>query len=103
MFFSDDMKDLVGLFEKHDVRYAVCGGFAVAHHGFIRATMDFDLLVLPDRRNARAIMAALAVQIHGISMKVVSYEDLLFAKRESSRAKDRIDAEELARSRDQTH
>lgn len=149
MFFSDDMKDLVGLFEKHGVSYAVCGGFAVAHHGFIRATMDFDLLVLPDRPNAEAIMAALGefgfggagieetafqkrgtavtlgvqpnqidlltsmgsqptaeilanagvVQIHGISMKVVSYEDLLSAKRESSRAKDRIDAEELARIR----
>jgi hypothetical protein len=149
MFFSDDMKDLVGLFEKHGVRYAVCGGFAVAHHGFLRATMDFDLLVLPDRQNAEAIMAALGefgfgdagieetafqkrgtavtlgvqpnqidlltsmgsrptaeilanagvVRIHGISMKVVSYEDLLFAKRESSRAKDRIDAEELARIR----
>jgi len=147
MFFSDDMRELVGLFEKHDVSYAVCGGFAVAHYGFVRSTMDFDLLVLPDSRNTRAIMAALGefgfggagieekaflsrgtavtlgaqpnqidlltsmssrptaeiianarvVQIHGLSMKVVSYEDLLFAKRESSRAKDRIDAEELAR------
>jgi hypothetical protein len=149
MLFSDDMKELVGLFEKHDVRYAVCGGFAVAHYGFIRATMDFDLLVLPDRRNAEAIMAALGefgfggagieeavflemgtavtlgvqpnqidlltsmssqptaevianagvMQIQGLPVKVVSYEDLLFAKRESGRAKDRIDAEELARIR----
>lgn len=30
MFFSDDMKELVELFVKHEVQFAVCGGFAVA-------------------------------------------------------------------------
>ena len=59
MFFSDDMKELLVLFSKHDVRFAVCGGFAVAHYGYVRATMDFDLLVLPDEENAKRIMAAL--------------------------------------------
>ena len=59
MFFSDDMRELVSLFKKHDVDFAVCGGFAVAHYGFVRATMDFDLLVQPGRENARRIMAAL--------------------------------------------
>ncbi len=145
MFFSDDMKELVSLFLKHEVEFAVCGGFAVAHYGYIRATMDFDLLVLPDEENARRIMAALrdfgfgdagiseeafhstgtaitlgaqpnqidlltsmsskppreildnAVtgQLHGVTLKVVSFEDLLAAKRESNRPKDRMDVEEL--------
>jgi hypothetical protein len=48
MFFSNDMKELVGLFLKHEVEFAVCGGFAVAYYGYVRATMDFDLLVLTD-------------------------------------------------------
>ncbi len=30
------------------IRYAVCGGFAVAVHGSIRATEDIDFLVHPD-------------------------------------------------------
>ena len=147
MFFSDDMRELVSLFKKHDVDFAVCGGFAVAHYGFVRATMDFDLLVQPGRENARRIMAALedfgfgntgisedafqkpgtaitlgaqpnqidlltsmstqptqeilshaeTVRIKDIMMKVVSYQDLLFAKQEAGRAKDRIDYEELKR------
>ena len=59
MLFSDDMKELLSLFGKYQVEYAVCGGFAVAHYGFIRATMDFDLLVSPGRVNAERIMQAL--------------------------------------------
>jgi predicted nucleotidyltransferase len=147
MYFSDDMRALVKLFVKHNVQFAVCGGFAVAHYGYVRATMDFDLLVLPDERNARRIMAALEdfgfgdtgipeaafcnkgtaitlgaqpnqidlltsmgskdpreiidnaviVQLQGMTVKVVSYEDLLAAKKASDRPKDRIDVEELIR------
>ena len=59
MFFWDDMKYLVSLFLKHEVQFAVCGGFAVAHYGYVRATMGFDLLVAPDEENAKKIMAAL--------------------------------------------
>jgi len=59
MFFSDDMRELVSLFQKHGVDFAVCGGFAVAHYGFIRMTMDFDLLVLPSAGNAAKIVDAL--------------------------------------------
>ncbi len=149
MLFSDDMKDLVGLFLKHEVRFAVCGGFAVAHYGYVRATMDFDLLVVPGEENARKITAALrdfgfgdagiseesffrtgtavtlgaqpnqidlltsmsskdpatvidnavSVELHGLTVKVVSYEDLIAAKKESGRLKDRVDVEELMRLR----
>ncbi|MBN2801745.1 MAG: nucleotidyltransferase [Deltaproteobacteria bacterium] len=139
------MKELVELFNKEHVEFAVCGGFAVAHYGFIRATMDFDLLVLPHKENAVRILKALEqfgfggagieissflqegtvitlgaqpnqidlltsmcskktdeiiknskqMEIKGILMSVVSFEDLLFAKSESLRGKDRIDFEEL--------
>jgi hypothetical protein len=37
MFFSDDMRELVRLFDKHEVRFAVCGEFAVAYYGYIRS------------------------------------------------------------------
>lgn len=147
MYFSDDMRELVLLFKKHKVDFAVCGGFAVAHYGFVRMTMDFDLLVNPSSDNAKRIMSALeefgfgqvgvsaedfqepgtAVTlgeqpnqidlltsmssvpagkildravitfIEEVEVKVVSYEDLIDAKREAGRPKDRIDLDELKR------
>jgi hypothetical protein len=147
MFFSDDMRQFVALLQQHGVQFAVCGGFAVAHHGFLRATMDFDLLVLPNPDNASRIMSALedfgfgaagvpesaflspgtaitlgaqpnqidlltsmgprpteeiiagAIEgkIGGLTVPIVSLDDLLHAKKASDRAKDRIDAEELER------
>lgn len=59
MIFSSDMRDLVLLLHRHRVNYAVCGGFAVAHHGYVRMTLDFDLLVDPAPDNAHRLMAAL--------------------------------------------
>lgn len=56
---SDDLKDLLRLLNRHHVDYAVCGGYAVGFHGFVRMTMGVDLLVRPDPENARRLMAAL--------------------------------------------
>lgn len=57
---SADLKDLVRLLLKHGVRFALCGGHAVAFYGFVRTTMDLDILVLPDNANATRLMQALA-------------------------------------------
>lgn len=145
MYLSDDMKDLLRLFHQHQVQYAVCGGFAVAHHGFVRMTLDLDLLLDPDAQNAKRAFAALAefgfgdagftsedlmkpdtavtlgeqpnqidlltrmssrppaevirnsvpADLDGVPVRVVAKEDLLQAKREANRPKDRIDLEEL--------
>jgi predicted nucleotidyltransferase len=147
MYFSDDMRELVLLFKKHGVDFAICGGFAVAHYGFVRMTMDFDLLINPSADNAKKIMSALdefgfgqvgisrddflkpgtavtlgeqpnqidlltsmssvpageilnrarTTRIGEIEVKVVSYKDLITAKQEADRPKDRIDLDELKR------
>jgi len=34
--------------ESRGVEYALCGGFAVAVHGFLRATTDIDLVILEE-------------------------------------------------------
>ena len=39
---------------------AVVGGYAVAFHGYVRATKDLDVFVRPTRENARRVYAALA-------------------------------------------
>lgn len=56
---SPDMRVLLQLLLQHEVRFALCGGFAVSYHGFIRTTMDLDLLIHPSPENAARMMRAL--------------------------------------------
>jgi len=60
MQFSEDMKVLLGLFDRHGVRYVLVGGHAVNYYGYVRTTQDMDLLVSPTADNAVRVMAALA-------------------------------------------
>ncbi len=60
MHLSDDMRDLIGLFWKHGVRYAIVGGHAVNYYGYVRNTQDLDLLVDPTPENADRTLAALS-------------------------------------------
>lgn len=55
----DDFRDL--LVELADARaeFVLIGGWAMAVHGRTRATEDLDLLVRPDKENARRVFDAL--------------------------------------------
>ena len=59
MLFTKDMRDLLGLFNKHNVKYAIVGGFAVNYYGYVRTTQDIDFLVYPSPENAERVMATL--------------------------------------------
>ena len=59
MFFSQDMKDLVLLFNKYDVSYVLVGDFAVNYYGYVRTTLDIDFLLYPSKENAGKIMSVL--------------------------------------------
>jgi len=59
MALSDDMAELLSLFEKHEVEYVLVGGYAVNYYGYIRSTQDIDLLVNPSIENAEKLMIAL--------------------------------------------
>lgn len=59
MFFSNDMKDLIKLFNDYKVSYALVGGFAVNYYGYVRTTLDIDLLINPTKENAKKVMSAL--------------------------------------------
>jgi hypothetical protein len=54
-----DFKELFESFNAQKVEYVVVGGFALAHHGHVRATKDIDLYVHPSKANAQRVMAAL--------------------------------------------
>lgn len=59
MIFTKDMKELIDLFEKHNVKYALVGGFAVIYYGYVRSTHDIDFLLFPSQENATRILKAL--------------------------------------------
>lgn len=59
MEVQKDFSDLFVLFNAHQVDYLIVGGYALAHHGAPRYTGDIDILVRPDRENARRILDAL--------------------------------------------
>jgi len=53
-----EFSDLLKLLNVHDVRYLVVGGFAVAWHGYPRATGDIDIWTERSRANAERIVRA---------------------------------------------
>ena len=60
MEIQRDYKELLELFNAHNVEYIIVGGYALAFHGAPRFTGDMDLFVKPDAENAQRILAALA-------------------------------------------
>jgi predicted nucleotidyltransferase len=59
LVFTKDMKDVIELFEKYKVQYALVGGFAVIYYGYVRTTQDIDFLLFPSEENASVVMKAL--------------------------------------------
>jgi hypothetical protein len=59
MEVQQDFRDLLVLFNKHEIDYVIVGAYALAFHGSPRYTGDLDVFVKPDSTNARRIMQAL--------------------------------------------
>ena len=54
-----DFRRLLELFNEHEVKYLIVGGYALAFHGAPRCTADLDILVRTDEENAQRILEAL--------------------------------------------
>ena len=59
MEVQQDFKELLELFNVHNVQYLIVGGYALAHHGAPRYTGDIDIFVKSDKENASKILSAL--------------------------------------------
>lgn len=46
-----ELTTLLAALDEHEIDYALCGGLAMAVHGYPRATVDIDLMVLADDVN----------------------------------------------------
>jgi len=59
MNIQEDFEEFLRLLNKKKVEYLVVGGYAVAFHGYVRATKDLDILFYNSRPNIQFIKQAL--------------------------------------------
>lgn len=76
MEIQSDFRDLLKLFNEHEVQYILVGGYALAFHGAPRYTGDIDLYVNPTLENAQNIL--LAIDDFGFGSLGLSLDDFQF-------------------------
>ena len=54
-----DFSDFLKLLNGHNVRYLIVGGYALAYHGYVRATGDLDIFVEKSADNAAKLVQVL--------------------------------------------
>lgn len=54
-----DFKEFLKLLNSHQVEYLVIGGYAVAYHGYPRATADIDVWIATDPINTQKVVTVL--------------------------------------------
>jgi len=59
MLTSTDFKELLKIFEKHNIRYLIVGGYAVMKYSEPIFTKNIDLLIATDQENAKSVYLAL--------------------------------------------
>jgi hypothetical protein len=59
MLTSPDFREPLKLFDEHEVRYLIVGGYAVMRYAEPRFTEGLDVLIAVDAANAAAVFAAL--------------------------------------------
>ena len=56
---NEDYKDMLQCLADEGVKFLLVGAYAMAAHGYPRATMDIDIWVMPSPENAAAVLRAL--------------------------------------------
>ncbi len=71
---NEDYRDILRALVEEKVRFILVGAYALAAHGYPRATMDIDIWVMPSPDNAEAVLKAL--KAFGASLYNLTKEDL---------------------------
>jgi hypothetical protein len=56
---NEDYKEMLQALADEKVKFLLVGAYALAAHGYPRATMDIDIWVMPSPENADAVIGAL--------------------------------------------
>jgi len=71
---NQDFKEILSAFIEEKVEFLVVGGYAMAFHGYVRATGDIDLWIRISDENAKRVWQAL--QTFGAPLFDLNIEDL---------------------------
>ncbi len=55
---NEDYKDMLRVLSEEGVKFLLIGAYAMAVHGYPRATMDMDIWIMPSPKNAEAVFRA---------------------------------------------
>jgi len=78
---NEDYRDILHALSDEKVRFILVGAYALAAHGYPRATMDIDIWVMPSPDNAEAILRALRIfgsPLHNLTKKDLEVDGTVF-------------------------
>ena len=78
---NNDYKEMLQCLNDEGVKYMLIGAYALAAHGYPRATMDMDLWVMPSPDNAKAVLRALqrfGAPLHALTLDDLHRDDTIF-------------------------
>ena len=78
---NEDYKEMLQCLAAEQVKYLLVGAYALAAHGYPRATMDIDVWVMPSPENAEAVLRALrrfGAPLHGLTIADLQKDDTIF-------------------------
>ena len=78
---NEDYSDMLRALCDEKAEFLLVGAYAMATHGYPRATMDMDIWVRPSLENARAVMRALkrfGAPLHSLTEEDLQKSDTIF-------------------------
>ena len=81
MMLNNDYRDILQALADEKVKFLLVGAYAMATHGYPRATMDIDLWVMPSPENAEAVLRAVrsfGAPLHNVTSRDFQKEDIVF-------------------------
>ena len=78
---NEDYKEMLQSLVEEKVKFLLVGAYALAAHGYPRATMDINIWVMPSPENADAVLRALSrfgAPLHGLTASDLQKTDTIF-------------------------
>jgi hypothetical protein len=78
---NEDYRDMLHALSGEKVKFLLVGAYAMAAHGYPRATMDIDIWVMPSPQNADAVLRALGhfgAPLHNLTKEDLQKDGTIF-------------------------
>jgi hypothetical protein len=78
---NEDYREMLHALSDEKARFLLVGAYALAAHGYPRATMDIDIWVMPSPDNAEAVVRAIerfGAPLHNLTIADLQKDDTVF-------------------------